>query len=245
MNKATNVAAAAAALLIVGLPPVLGLITEAQVRARTAEVSQSGVWTADVRSFERGWFGGRAKIDLALSPDYARRLAAANAASGAPELGSLLGRTAPLDVEFAFGPIAILDGVHFGLSKMVARLDRNVAAVTSLEQSLNVPHLFEFRGRASFLGTLTFDADVPPIEVAADSARVQFSGALLAGTLAGKRLAANARVDRFEFSSPTGVFTVENAAANVDNELRSRYVSAGQRGFFDPEPLDRRRAARR
>jgi hypothetical protein len=231
MNKAAYVAAAAAAVLIVGLPPVLGWVTETQVRARTAEISQSGVWTAEVRSFERGWFRGRAKIDLALSPDYASRLGAANAAGGAPELGSLIGRTAPVDVEFAFGPVAVLDGVHFGLSKMVARLDRDVAAVTRLEQSLNVPHLFEFRGRAGFLGTLAFDADMPPIEVAVDSTRVQFSGALLAGTLAGKRLVANTRVDRFELSSPTGVFTVENAAATVDNELRSRYVTPGNAGF--------------
>jgi uncharacterized protein YdgA (DUF945 family) len=231
MNKLANVLAALAVVLIVGLPPVLGIVTEAQLRARAAEISQSGVLTADVRSFERGWFRGRAKLDLALAPEYARRLGAANAAVGVAELGPLIGRTAPLDVELAFGPVAFLDGVHFGLSRMIARLDQGVAQVANLERALDVRYLFEFRGRTGFLGALHFDADVPPVDVAADTASVRFSGAVLAGALAGSHLVATGRVTAFELSSRTGSFTVENAILEIDNEIRSRYVLPGSAGF--------------
>jgi uncharacterized protein YdgA (DUF945 family) len=231
MNKLVNVLAALAALSIVGLPPMLGIVTEAQLRARVAEITRSGVLTADVRSFERGWFRGRAKVDLALAPEYARRLGAANAAVGVAELGPLIGRTAPLDVELAFGPVAFLDGVHFGLSRMIARPDRSVAAVARLEQTLGVPYLFEFRGRTGYFGALRFDADVPQVDLAANEARVRFSGARVAGTLAGNHLAASARVGGFEFSTPTGEFTVENAILEIDNEIRSPYVLPGNAGF--------------
>lgn len=230
MNKLAYAAAAVVALLIVGLPPVVGRITEAQVRARVADLAQSGVWTAEVRSFERGWFRGRAKIDLGLSPDYLANLQTANTARGMP-FGTLLGESAPLDVVFAYGPIAILDGAHFGLSKMVATLDPDSAAVASLQQSLGVAHLFEFRGRTGFLGKIAFDADVPPIDLPMAETRVRFSGALIDGTFAGDHLVANGRIDRFEFSSPTGVFTVESVLGRIDNEIRSQYVLPGTAGF--------------
>jgi len=231
MNKIAYAAAGAAALLVAGLPPVLGLVTEAQVRARVAALSQSGIWTGEVRSFERGWFRGRAKIELTLSRGYARRLSATSAARGAPDIGSLLGRRTPLDVAFAYGPIVLSDGVHFGLSRMVARPDPESGAIAGLQRSLAVPHLFELRGSTGFLGKLTFDADVPPIDVAMGSMRVQFSGALVDGSLFRNHLVANGRIDRFEFSSPTGVFTVGNVVGRVDNEIRSPYVLPGKAGL--------------
>jgi hypothetical protein len=230
MNKLANATVAVVVLGVLGLPPALGLLTESQVRARAAAISAGGVWAVDVRSFERGWFHGRAKIDLALSPAYAQQLGAADAGEMLG-LGALVGRTAPLDVELAYGPVAIFDGVHFGVSRMIARLDPEVDAVAQLEQSLNVPHLFEFRGTAGFTGNLAFDADVPPIDLPAAPARMLFSGALIAGTLAGNRLVANVDIDRFEFSSPTGVFTVAGIVAKIDNEIRSRYVLPGNAGF--------------
>jgi len=226
MNHVAKAAAAAAALLIVGLPPVLGLLTEAQVRARVAELSESGVFLAEVRAFERGWLSGRAKIDIGLAPAYLRRSSAA-----APELEALIGQTAPLDVVFAYGPIPLLDGIHFGLSRMVARLDSESAAVANLEQGLGIPYVFEFRGRTSFLGKLTFDADMPPVDLPMGRTRIEFSGAVLAGTFVGNRLAAHGGVDRFRFSSPTGVFSVERVGATIDNEIRSRYLLPGSAAF--------------
>lgn len=223
MNHVATGAAATAALLIVGLPPVLGLLTEAQVRARVAALAGSGALTAEVRAFERGWFGGRAKIDLGIARDYLQ----SGAANGAPQLEALIGETAPLEVAFAYGPIAFSDGIHFGLSRMVARLDPESPRVANLERSLGIPYVFEFRGLTGFFGKLTFDADMPPVDLPMDRARVEFSGAQLAGTFARNRLAADGSMDRFQFSSPTGVFAVERVVAKVDNEIRSRYVMPG------------------
>jgi uncharacterized protein YdgA (DUF945 family) len=231
MNKLATATAAAAALLIVGLPPVFGMLTEAQVRARVAEISRSGLLTAEIRSYERGWFGGLAKIDLALAPQYAAQLAAASAAGRASWLGGLADRTAPLEVELGHGPVAFLDGVHFGLSRMTARLDPALAAVANLERRLNVPHLLAFRGRTGFFGKLSFDADVPPVDLDLASIRVRFSGALLDGTLAGKKLAAHARADRLEVASAIGGVTLEGASADIDNEILSRYRLPGNAGF--------------
>ena len=157
------------------------------------------------------------------------------AANGAPELEALIGETAPLEVVFAYGPIALLDGMHFGLSRMVARLDPESAAVANLERSLGIPYVFEFRGRTGFFGKLTFDADMPPVDLPMDRARIEFSGALLAGTFAGNRLAAHGSVDRFRILFADG--RVRGRARHRQSRQRDPLPlrAARQRGLLGPE----------
>jgi uncharacterized protein YdgA (DUF945 family) len=222
MNKLALVAAALLVLSLLALPRVVGSITEARVRERVAAIDASPHASAEVTSFDRGWFRSTAKIELEVVPDDVPVLVEN---PGTP-LGAL--STLPITVEFAHGPIAVLDGVHFGWSKMVARADAGAPDIAGLEQTLGVPYLFEFRGRKSYVGGLRFDADAPPFELPIDAALLEFSGATLAGTFAANRLAADAQIGSVEITSPTGTFSIRELQVSLDNVLRSRYVMPGE-----------------
>jgi uncharacterized protein YdgA (DUF945 family) len=224
MSKLALVAAVVLALLLLGLPRVVGSMTEARVRERVAAIDASPSAAATVRSFERGWFNSTARIELTLVPDELAR-AAAGGGNGNAFLG---GAPLPIVVEFAHGPVAVLDGTHFGWSQMIARPDIAEPGIGELQQTLGVPYLFEFRGRTSYGGGLAFDADAPAFVFPLDESLLTFSGATLAGTFDGNHLKADANVGSFEFDSPTGTFAVSGVWARADNDLLSEYVLPGK-----------------
>src|SRR5688572_14980036 len=221
MNKLAIGAVALLVVALLALPGVVGSMTEARVRERVAAIDASPTAAAEIKSFDRGWFRSRAKIELRLAPDNVAQLA---------NLAANLGPFAvlPIAIEFAHGPIAVLDGVHFGWSKLVAHADPAAPGITELQQTLGVPYLFEFRGRSSYLGGVSFDADAPPFALPIDDALLTFSGATLAGTFAQSHLDADARIAAMELTSPTTKFALRGLAASADNELRSDYVMPGQ-----------------
>ncbi len=162
MKKVAIFAVAAVALVLLALPPVLGMLTESQVRARIAALDASGVLKASVRSYERGWFRSRARISLALAPQTIARLDELGAALGLPPLSADLDRRVPIALEIAHGPLALLDGVVLRLveDRRSARFASRATWPRSSE-GLGVPYLFEFRGRTSFTGGVSFDASLP------------------------------------------------------------------------------------
>jgi len=212
------------AVVLLAAPGLVGLSTEARVRERVAAIDASGTVSAEVTSFERGWFRSTARIELRFGPDDFQ------IGFDGAETGLAAG-TLPIRVDFAHGPVAVLDGVSFGWSKMIARLDTEAPGVVPLERTLGVPYVFEFRGRTRFLGGLDFDADAPPFDLPVDEVLVKFSGATLAGTFADPELEATAEVAAVAFTSPTGTFAIQNLRAAVDNELRSPYVMPGEATF--------------
>ena len=68
---------------LLGLPPVLGLGTEARVRERVTELDGYGVVAVKVKSFDRGWFGSTARIELAPAPGYLAKIGLGSAAAAA------------------------------------------------------------------------------------------------------------------------------------------------------------------
>jgi uncharacterized protein YdgA (DUF945 family) len=227
MRRVAVFAVAAVVLLVLGLPPVLGMLTQSQVAARVAALDTSGVLKASLRSYERGWFRSRARISLALAPQVIARLDALGAARGMASFAGTLDRRVPIEVEIAHGPLAVLDGVHFGWSKIVARLDRRSGSVVGLERTLGVPYVFEFHGRTAFGGAVAFDAQMSPVDLTVEGARVEFSGAALAGTFADGRLVSNGHLERFELTSPPGGFSIRNVRAATDTKIRSAYALPG------------------
>ena len=105
----STLAVAAAALLVaalLALPSVVGSVTEARVRERVAAIDASPTATAEIKSFDRGWFRSTARIELRFVADNVAQL---------PNFAANLGPGAalPVAIDFAHGPIAVLDGVHF------------------------------------------------------------------------------------------------------------------------------------
>ncbi|HEY9181793.1 MAG TPA: DUF945 family protein, partial [Gammaproteobacteria bacterium] len=228
MNKLAVAAVAALVLVVLlGLPAVVGAMTEARVNERVAAIDESGTSAAQITSFDRGWFRSTARIELNVTPDAGQL---GNLPPGVTMPNTV--PTIPIAVEFAHGPIAVLDGVHFGWSKWVARLDTEAPGVTELQQTLGVPYVFEFRGRTGYGGNLAFDGDAPAFELPIDDALVTFSGATFDGTFDGRRdLTARFHVPAVDFTSPTGTFLVTDLRASADNEIRSRYVTPGEATF--------------
>ena len=225
MNKLAIVAAALLVIVLLALPRVVGGITEARVVERVAAIDANPQAAAELTSFDRGWFRSTARIELTFGPGAV----AGNVPAAEMPLGVFI--TLPIVVEFAHGPIAVLDGVHFGWSKLIARPDAETSGVGELTQTLGVPYLFEFRGRSGYLGGLDFDADAPQFELPIDEAVLTFSGASLVGNFTAPELVADARVGALQFTSPTGMLAVRGAHFTADNELRSQYVMPGETSF--------------
>ncbi|HZF31326.1 MAG TPA: DUF945 family protein [Gammaproteobacteria bacterium] len=226
MKKLAVAILAIVAVALLALPEVFGRLTEAQVKARVAVINNAA-WSAEVTSYERGWFRSHAVIDLGLNPAYAAALAGPNVPRDA------LGGHLPVAIDVAHGPIAALDGVYFGWSKIVARSDRASPRIAALEQQLGIPHLFEFRSRTSFLGETSFEAEVPmfglPIETASGS--VNFSGLSAAGTIRGNHVKSDGRVDSIELSMPDGEVALRGLRATIDAEIRSSALVLGTSGM--------------
>lgn len=227
MRRVAVFAVAAVALIFVGLPPLLGVLTQSQIAARVAALDASGALKVTLRSYERGWFRSHARVVVALAPPLIARLDALGAAGGIASFAGTLDRRVPIEIEIAHGPLAFLEGAHFGWSKIVARLDRKSAGVAGFERTLDVPYLFEFRGRSEFIGGVAFDMDMPPVDLTVEGARVEFSGAKLAGTFAGGRLVGSGQLDRLELTSPPGAFSIRDVRAATDTQVRSAHELPG------------------
>jgi uncharacterized protein YdgA (DUF945 family) len=212
------------AVVVLAAPGIVGASTEARVRDRVAAIDASATASAEVTSFERGWFRSTARIELRFGLDDLQ------IGFDGAETGLAAG-ILPIRVDFAHGPIAVLGGVSLGWSRFIARLDTEAPGVVELERTLGVPYIFEFRGRTRLLGGVAFDADTPPFELPLDDVLVTFSGATLDGSFADPALVANAHIAAVAFTSPTGTFAIEDLSANVDNELRSPYVMPGTATF--------------
>jgi uncharacterized protein YdgA (DUF945 family) len=221
MNKIVVAVVALVVVLLLAAPRALGTLTESRVRERVAAMSTNGIVTVEVKSFDRGWFGSKAKIEVGFSPEYLATMGA----RGAPV--DALGQHVMILVDFAHGPVAVGNGVHFGWSTMVARLDPEMPGLAAIEKQLGVPYIFEFRGRTDFGGGVAFDADMPPMDVPAGGTQFTFSGAKLDGTYARNRLASNGRVDSLAFAAPTGSVGLRNLRLNSDNEMVAQDLAPG------------------
>ena len=224
MQKLGLIIASAVIVGLAALPRVVGSVTQSQVTKRVAVFDENPMVTARVVEYDRGWFSSTAAIELGIDPAYAEQIGAAGGDAPPPELTDAL---LPIVVDVAHGPIAVGDGVHLGWSSFVARLDPEHAGAAALLERLEIPYLFEFRGRTSFTGTLDFDADMPPIETSDPSRSIEFSGATLDGSLAGRDLSWELTPSSLQVAEGGGRFVAQGIGGGGDLEIRSHYLAIG------------------
>jgi uncharacterized protein YdgA (DUF945 family) len=223
MRKRVPIVIVAIVIVLLCLPLITGMLTESHVRERLAAMSSNPVMTAELQSYDRGWFSSTARIDIGVSPQYLAQMQA-----GAPPPGiDFLSRRLPVLVEFAHGPLAIRDGAHFGMSKVVAHPDPDAPITTSLREQYGMPYLFEFRGRAGFGGGLDFDADVPPVDHSEGGNELAFSGLQVDGSLDGDRLIARASIASLDYSNPFASAVVDAVRTDADYEFRTGDLALG------------------
>ena len=222
MKKSIAIVVAVVAVSL-ALPFLTGLRTESHIRQRISAMSDNPVVVADLADYDRGWFASSARIELGLSPQYAAQLQSSGALLGS-DLPAL---RLPVLIEITHGPLALKDGVHFGMSKIVARSDPEVPLSSELREQLGMPYLFELRGRAGFGGGFEFDADVPPVDYADGSNEVAFSGLLVEGTLDGDRVVAQGSIETFDYQSPLASAAIQQFRMNTDYRLRPNDIALG------------------
>jgi uncharacterized protein YdgA (DUF945 family) len=215
--------AVAVVVVLLALPFLTGLRTESHIRQRISTMSDNPVVVADLSDYERGWFTSSARIELGLSQEYIAQLES----DGAPLGSDFPALRVPVLIEIAHGPLAIKDGVHFGMSKIVARSDPEVPLSSELREQLGMPYLFELRGRAGFGGGFEFDADVPPVDYADGSNEVDFSGLLVEGTLDGDHVVADGSIESFDYQSPLATAAIDQLRVNTDYRLRPNDIALG------------------
>jgi uncharacterized protein YdgA (DUF945 family) len=221
MNKRilAVVVVVAIAVVLLSLPFLAGILTESHLRQRLSAMSSGSLIAAELTSYERRWFSSTARIDLSLGSRYAQQLGVFDP--------NFLSQRLPVLVEITHGPLAIRDGAHFGLSKVVATSDPDASFAASLRDSIGIPYVFEFRGRAGFGGGLAFDADVPPIDYSNGISALEFSGIRAEGLLTKSRMSTAADLVSLDYSSPLASAVIDAVRVTAEYEFRPGNIALG------------------
>jgi len=221
----------AAAMLLVGLPPVLGMLTESAVRARAESLREEGRLLVTVEEFDRGWFSSRALLSIEPDPEGDRARQA------------LIGFVEPMRVAAAFkhGPLSVQDGLFFGLSELRAR-----PAVAADGRTIEAPFDFDFRAQSTFGGDVNFVGEIMPFDSASDGFALSFSGGRFRGTLAGEHVQAVVDADALQYTQGGATYSLLGLRGSADAERVSDLVMPGTfRLLIDRLSLDIGEANRR
>ena len=214
-------------LCLFGGPFATGLVAERQLEARLALIGVNNPWmSATVQSYERGWFSSHAIVEFSLElndPDP----------QPAPLANFVLQSMTdpiPVQIDINHGPVGFGGPVFLGLAQVTARPDSASETVASLTQMLEIPYLFEFRGRSGFFGRFTFDADVPPFSSALAVGELDFTGLNIEGYAAGRRLVIDGQFERLGLQGMLAAGFAEAARFSIDYEFLDNElpVSAAQ-----------------
>lgn len=191
MNKFAVAGIVLSLAVLLGIPPVIGSFTEAQVmaQAQRIETLSGNAYHFEILEYEGGWFGSTARIQASLGEDTIEQIvamtsreASASAVMNSESLRDVLSRAIPLVIEIGHGPVIVADSVQVGLLTSVIRLDPDTQGLAELLETLDVPYLFEARTLTGITGTSTFAGHIPPFELDYADGRVSFSGFTLEGS---------------------------------------------------------------
>ncbi len=206
MTKIRVAVVAVVLLLLLGLPPVFGMLTESQI-GRYVESLRERQLDVTIDEYERSWFSSRAQI---------------TAVPAQPDPSAAVSFAAFLDpvtvaVDIQHGPVSVKNGFFLGLSKLGAR------PVDGAEPRLD----FAVEAQMTFGGTVHFVADVPPFRYEAERATVTLSGGRASGTVAGRHIDARGTIESLQAVSSDGTLSMIGIRASSDSERLSRGLTVG------------------
>ncbi|MGD2166733.1 MAG: YdgA family protein [Gammaproteobacteria bacterium] len=223
MKKVIIVLLVLIAVTAIGLPPVIGGMTESSVRAHIAQMDENPMFAMQVSDYERGWFSSQAQVRIAFDERYLE-LAAADA--GDIAAGADQGITVP--VRIAHGPVVVTDGLYFGMSRIYAVLGDSDPLVAMATQELGLDHLAELSGQVSYFGTFDFTGSMPPIEYIGETGQISFSGLHLDGTARGPDLQLDGRMEDLAMDAAGTAVTIENLDVASDSTRINQLLWAGE-----------------
>ena len=233
MKRSILVVVALIAVLALGLPPVIGGMTQSSIETRIAGMNENPVLALQVADYSRGWFSSDARIVVGLDEDYVAMLA-----SGAPAddpadsgIGEMLrGQQISIDMDVWHGPVILAEGFYIGLSKLHARFDDSDEIGAMITDELGMPYVAELRGQLSFANTFSFTSNVPPIEYFYESGQVSFSGLTADGSSRGAALILDAAAEKLLIEAAGTALTFENFSMIADSTRVNSILWAGEFG---------------
>ncbi len=230
MKKVILVLVVLIALLALGLPRIIGGSTQSNLEAHIARLDENPMLAIRVAEYDRGWFSSRARVEISPDENYIAMMAAgaqADADVDADIVEMLAEQAISVEVDLAHGPIAVADGVYFGMSKIHARLDDSDPTVAMVTDELGIPYLAELDGRVSYGGTFSFTSNIPPIEYLDESGQLSFSGLTVDGTLSGPDLRLDGNAERLLVDADGATATIEDFTLAADSQRINHLLWAG------------------
>lgn len=218
MKKPILVVVVLIALAALGLPLLLGGMTQSNFETHIAELDENPAVAMRIADYSRGWFSSRAQVEVSLDESYVDLLSAQDAAddpADAEFADMLSGQHIGIAVDIWHGPVIFANGLYFGLSRLHARLDDSDPLIATVTQEFGMPYLAELHGRVSYGGTFSFESNVPPIEYIDESGQISFTGLNVDGSLRGANLLVDAASDRLMIDVAGSAATFENMRANT------------------------------
>lgn len=229
-----------------GLPPVLGIVTENQVTERLADGGPNPYVKVRIADFDRGLYSSTATLTLSLSDEYLATLEELIAASdpttpeaverqeSADAVIAALSDGLHIDIDFTHGPLSVRDGLFFGLSQVTARIDSSTPFLADLQEGLGLPYLMEMRAQLGFDGSTNFQGDIPPISRSENGESFDFSGLDVDGQFnaADRSIRAQARIDSLAGATDEANFSVEGISLTTDAVMVNDYFWLGDSNFL-------------
>lgn len=232
MNKIVVLVVVLLAAAAAGLPPIVGGSTESTLRTHIAQMDENPMFAIQVAEYDRGWFSSQARIEVSIDENYAELLDAGADASGTEAVDFPTDQTISIPVDIAHGPVILMNGPYFGWSRLHAVLDDSDDLIASATEELGLEYLAELHGQVSFLGTFSFDGNVPPIEYLDESGQLSFSGFNTEGTFRNSTLITESELERLEMDSAGTALTVANLTMESDTNRINHLLWSGD---FDAE----------
>ncbi|HEY7671694.1 MAG TPA: YdgA family protein [Gammaproteobacteria bacterium] len=225
MKKAV-IALVAILVVLLALPLLTGMMTQSRIEERVAALNSNPFVVVEVASYDRGWLGAAAQIELGINPQYFAQMA-----GGVPAGAAFLEQRLPVQLEIKHGPVIVDGGVQIALSTVVATFDPASPVAVLARDQLGMPYVFQLRGHAPITGGFVFEADIPPVDYGDGTNDFTFSGLRVDGTLRGDHVTSRGNIDSFDFTSAGATAVVEQIRFDMDSEYHVGSFGVGKGEF--------------
>lgn len=232
--KKTATVVVALAILVAGLPALLGALAQSRVTSLADEASSGHFFNVSVNGYQRGWRNSRASLTLALSERYKAIFEGPfPQGSGAPglpqEFRDLLDLELMLAADIVHGPLLTRGGVGLGIADAVVRVDPATEGLDELLAMLGTQSPGEVGARIGIGSGSRFRWAIPPVTYSDVDAVFASSGLAGEGTydMARQRLVTLTRLDSLELSGPLAAFDIEDLTLSTNGTAIATGIWSG------------------
>lgn len=216
------------AAAVIGIPPLIGNLTEQRIMAQAelAKAMTDKAYDFEVLEYNSGWFGSTALVEVNLNAEHIQQIVDTVSqeddmatAITAMVIQSFLDKPMPIQIEIGHGPIIFGNDMQFGILSSVIRIGPRTEDLSELLNILDIPYLFEVSTLTRYIGVLGFTGVIPPIEVASGNAEISFSGFNIEGSydISARQTNSIVSLESLRASAPgIGAVVIEDILLTID-----------------------------